>query len=72
LFLKNEKQEDVLASYLLYLDAISKVIEVSDEKLRELDEKGVFKSDDEIGFVFEQIQAIQKLLNNFIVKKEKL
>ena len=34
---KNERQEDILAGYLDYLDKISKVIEVSDKKLQEID-----------------------------------
>ena len=33
---KFEKQEDILAGYLEYLDKISRVIEVSDEKLKEI------------------------------------
>ena len=53
---KNEKQEDILVEYLNYLDRISKVIEISDEKLKKLDEKGVFKSDDEVGFFFESVK----------------
>jgi len=31
---KNEKQEDILAGYLGYLDKLSRVIEVSDQKLK--------------------------------------
>ena len=32
---KNEKQEDVLVSYMEYLDRLSRVIEASDKKLKE-------------------------------------
>jgi uncharacterized membrane protein YukC len=31
---KNEKQEDILASYLMYMDQLSKIIEHSDERLK--------------------------------------
>ena len=62
---KNEKQEDVLAAYLLYMDNLSKIIEVSDERLKKIDMKGTFESDDEIGWFFEQIKVIQERLNNF-------
>ena len=62
---KNEKQEDVLAAYLLYMDNLSKIIEVSDERLKKIDSKGTFQSDDEIGWFFEQIKVIQERLNNF-------
>lgn len=64
---KNEKQEDVLVSYMEYLSNISKIIELSDTKLKEVDDKGAFESDDEVGFFFKQISEIQKLLNEFKV-----
>ena len=68
---KNEKQEDILVEYLNYLDRISKVIEISDEKLKKLDEKGVFKSDDEVGFFFESVKELQKILNDFKITRLK-
>lgn len=69
---KNEKQEDILSSYLLYLDRVSRVIELSDNRLKEIDEKGTFKSDDEIGFFFDQVTQIQSILNEFNVKEVKI
>jgi hypothetical protein len=65
---KNEKQEDILVGYLQYLDKISQIIEFIDTKLKDIDHKGSFKSDDEIGFFFEEIQNIQKVLNEFKIK----
>ena len=72
---KLEKQEDainnqatILASYLSYLNKISDIIEFSDKKLKEVDYKGSFKSDDEVGFFFEEIKQIQDTLNQFKVK----
>ena len=72
---KLEKQEDamntqatILASYLSYLNKISDIIEFSDKKLKEVDHKGSFKSDDEVGFFFEEIKQIQETLNQFKVK----
>ena len=62
---KNEKQEDVLAAYLLYMDNLSKIIEHSSKRLKKIDTKGTFESDDEIGWFFEQIKVIQERLNNF-------
>tara|TARA_B100000927_G_C16329120_1_gene414582 strand:+ start:465 stop:749 length:285 start_codon:yes stop_codon:yes gene_type:complete len=66
---KNEKAEDIVVGYLQYLDQISRVIEISDEKIKKIDIKGSFKSDDEIGFFFEQIKGIQEVLNDFKLKK---
>ena len=66
---KNEKQEDILASYITYLDQFSRIVELSDEKLKKIDERGIFKSDDEIGFMYEQIKELQRVLSNFRVEK---
>ncbi len=68
---KNEKQEDILAGYMTYLNKISDTIELADKKLKEVDSRGAFKSDDEVGFVFEQIKSVQKVLNTFIIKEIK-
>ena len=66
---KFEKQEDILAGYLDYLDKLSRVIEVSDEKLKQIDSRGTFESDDEVGFFFQQIKGLQDILNDFQLKK---
>ena len=65
---KNEKQEDILTGYMAYLNKISQVIEAADKKMQDVDAKGSFKSDDEVGFFFQQIQSIQTILNAFIIK----
>ena len=66
---KNEKQEDILAGYVTYLDQLSRIIEISDEKLKKIDERGIFKSDDEIGFMYEQIKELQRILSQFRMDK---
>lgn len=68
---KIEKQEDILAGYLDYLDKLSRVIEVADKKLKQLDARGSFEADDEIGFFFQQVKQLQEIFNDFIVKKIK-
>jgi hypothetical protein len=64
---KQEKAEDILVTYMQYLDNLSRTIEISDKKLKEIDHKGTFKSDDEIGFFFEAVKQIQDILNEFKV-----
>jgi len=64
---KQEKAEDILVTYMQYLDNLSRTIEISDKKLKEIDYKGTFKSDDEIGFFFEAVKQIQDILNEFKV-----
>jgi hypothetical protein len=65
---KNEKQEDILLGYISYLNKVSDIIEMSDKKLKEVDAKESFKSDDEVGFFFESIKQIQNILNQFNIK----
>jgi len=66
---KNEKQEDILAGYITYLDQLSRIIELSDEKLKKIDEREIFKNDDEIGFMYEQIKELQRILSQFRIDK---
>ena len=68
---KQEKAEDIVAGYLDYLDQLSRVIEISDEKLSKIDTQGTFESDDEVGFFFQQIKDLQGILNEFQMKKVK-
>jgi len=65
---KNEKQEDILMGYMSYLNKVSDIIEMSDKKLKEIDAKESFKSDDEVGFFFESVKQIQSILNQFNIK----
>jgi len=66
---KNEKAEDILVGYLDYLDKMSKVIEVADARLKKIDHKGTFQSDDEVGFFFDQIKKLQEILNEFKLRR---
>ena len=66
---KNEKQEDIVAGYLAYLDSLSRTIEISNKKLKELDRGGVFEKDDEVGVIFQSILKIQEILNEFNIRK---
>ena len=65
---KNERQEDILAGYMSYLNKISDTIKFADKKLKEIDARGSFESDNEVGFFFKQIKQIQEVLNNFKIK----
>ena len=65
---KAEKQEDIIAQYNDYLTEFNKQIEFTDERLKKIDEKGTFKSDDEIGWFFEQIKVIQDGISKFKIQ----
>ena len=44
---KIEKQEDIILQYDEYIKEFNKQIDIADERLKKVDEKGLFKSDDE-------------------------
>jgi len=66
---KQEKAEDILAGYLDYLDRLSRVIEISSKKLKEVDNKRIFENDDEVGIIFKSILEIQNILDEFNIRK---
>ena len=68
---KQEKSEDILAGYLNYLDRLSRVIEISEKKLKEVDRAGIFEKDDDVGVIFKSITEIQNILNEFNLRKFK-
>ena len=65
---KNEKCEDVIKSYENYMTNLSNTIEFSNRKLKEIDSKGTFEGDDEVGFFFKQLLYLQEQLNNFKIE----
>ena len=65
LLVKNEKAEDIIISQQKYISSISEIIQNSEKKIREIDEKEIFKSDDEIGWFFNELKKIQNILSQY-------
>ena len=65
---KNNKLEKALISQQQYIDAISIIIEDSNTTIQELDSRGAFEADDEVGTFFRNIKEIQTVLNQFNTK----
>jgi len=65
---KDEKKEIIIEQYDLYINRLSTIIEDCDKKLKEVDAKGSFESDDEIGFFFKTLKELQDILNTFTIK----
>ena len=61
LVLKNEQLEDFISKQ-------SDAINACDKRLKQLDDKGMFYADDQIGFFFKEVQKIQEALNEFTLK----
>ena len=58
---KNELLEDFITKQ-------SDAINACDKRLQEIDDKGVFYADDQIGWFFKEVQKIQEALNEFTLK----
>ena len=65
LLIKNEKAEDIITSQRAFIENFQLSIEESDKKLKELDTRGSFSSDDEIGWFFNEIKNLQNALSRF-------
>ena len=65
---KNENQEDVIKEYEDFIVKQSEAIQACDIRLKQLDNKGSFYADDEIGWFFKEVQKIQEALNEFTLK----
>ena len=64
---KVEKYEDAISDQTQYLQNISNLIGDSQKHLNSLDEKGVFQSDDEVGYFFDQMKNVQKELDRYML-----
>ena len=58
---KNEALED-------FINKQSEAVNECNKRLKQLDTKGSFYADDEIGFFFKEVQKIQEALNEFTLK----
>ena len=45
---------------------ISDRLTITDERLKEIDQRGSFEADDEVGFFFEEVKQLQELLKDVI------
>ena len=61
LIVKNERLEDFIAKQ-------SEAVNECDKRLQEIDDKGTFYADDQIGWFFKEVQKIQEALNEFTLK----
>jgi hypothetical protein len=67
LLLRNENYEDIVKDQSQYLQNISNAVGEGQKHLKDLDEKGTFQSDDEVGYFFEQMMNVQKELNRYML-----
>jgi HAMP domain-containing protein len=62
---KQEKLEDIIVNQDNYIRNFDEQIGYAERRLNEIDLKGTFKGDDEIGWFFSQIKVIQESISRF-------
>ena len=65
---KNEKAEDAIISYQDYINGLGNTVEFINKRIEEIDSRGTFKSDDEVGFFFERLKMLNDMLKPYNVK----
>jgi hypothetical protein len=65
---KIEKAEDTILYYEGYMKEIDETIQFIDERVKEIDTRGSFQSDDEVGFFFERLKLLNDLLTTYKLK----
>jgi hypothetical protein len=65
---KNEKAEDAIISYQDYINGLGSTVEFINKRVEEIDSRGTFKSDDEVGFFFERLKMLNDMLRPYNVK----
>ena len=65
----NSKAEDIINNYEGYMNKFSDTLTKSEQRLKEVDVRGAFNSDDEIGFFFTTVRSLQEQLNQFRINR---
>ena len=68
LFNKVEVLETLAEQHSDYLVRLNDMVEISTKRLKEIDEKGAFSSDDEIGWFFTYVDQVQSLLKQYVTE----
>ena len=63
-----EKLEDIQTEYENFITKQSEAINACDQRLKQIDDRGIFSGDDQIGWFWTDIKKIQEALNEFTLK----
>ena len=62
------KRQDAIISYQEYINGLGSTIEFMTKRIDEIDAKGSFKSDDEVGFFFERLKMLNDMIKPYNIK----
>lgn len=66
---KNEIYEDTLDGYRTFILNFQQRLNEANKRLQEIDNKGLFKSDDEIGWFFTELKKLWDSVTNFKIEE---
>jgi hypothetical protein len=66
LFKKYEKLEEMVENQSSFISSLKSELELVNLKMEEIDSKGTFKSDDEIGWFYTQLKSLTDRLKAYI------
>ena len=62
------KRQDAIISYQEYINGLGSTVEFMTKRIDEIDSRGTFKSDDEVGFFFERLKMLNEMLKPYNIK----
>ena len=62
------RRQDAIISYQEYINGLGSTVEFMTKRIDEIDAKGTFKSDDEVGFFFDRLKMLNNMLKPYNVK----
>ena len=62
------KRQDAIISYQDYINGLGSTIEFMTKRIDEIDAKGTFKSDDEVGFFFDRLKMLNEIIRPYNIK----
>jgi len=62
------KRQDAIISYQEYINGLGSTVEFMTKRIDEIDARGTFKSDDEVGFFFDRLKILNDMLRPYNVK----
>ena len=63
-----KRRKDAIISYQEYVNGLGSTVEFMNKRIKEIDAKGTFNSDDEVGFFFERLKMLNDMLRPYDVK----
>ena len=62
------KRQEAIISYQEYINGLGSTVEFMTKRIDEIDSRGTFKSDDEVGFFFERLKMLNEMLKPYNIK----